>query len=135
MSTIGKSIATTISMTVLVLSLAVVSPTAAIGKGNKRTGNPARFRQGQSDRRRDNSLDNPASGGFRKRNVRPSGTGVTVSGDGVGFAPRASGTRSLLHGDFSSFGSNIRRSNPGFKTLSGMDSETEVIATLRPRNR
>ena len=42
MSTIQKSIATTISMIVLVISLAVVSPTTAIGKGNKRAGNTAR---------------------------------------------------------------------------------------------
>ena len=42
MSTIKKSIATTISMIVLVLSLAVISPTTAIGKGNKRTANTAR---------------------------------------------------------------------------------------------
>ena len=45
MSTIGKSIATTISMIVVVLSLAVVCPTAARGNGNKRTGSPARSQQ------------------------------------------------------------------------------------------
>ena len=42
MSTIEKSISATISMIVLVLSLAVVGPTTAMGKGNKRTGNQAR---------------------------------------------------------------------------------------------
>ena len=41
MSTIEKSISVTISMIVLVLSLAVVGPTTAMGKGNKRTGNQA----------------------------------------------------------------------------------------------
>ena len=45
MSTIGKSIVTTISMIVVVLSLAVVSPTTARGNGNKRTRNPARSQQ------------------------------------------------------------------------------------------
>ena len=42
MSTIEKTIATTISMIVLVLSMVVVSPTTAMGKGIKRTGNQAR---------------------------------------------------------------------------------------------
>src|SRR6185503_14872574 len=60
MSTVEKTTATTISMIVLVLSLAV-GPTTASGKGNKRTGNTARSQQGPN---------------LKERNVRPSGTSL-----------------------------------------------------------
>ena len=94
MSIIGKSIAPTISMIMLVVSLAVVSSTTAMGKGNRRTGNSARFQQGTD---------------VKRRNVSPSRTQLRSA------SPR---TRSFLHGDFSSFDSNIRRTNRGFIDLS-----------------
>ena len=91
MSTIVKSITTTIGMVVLVLSFAVVSPQIALGKGNKRTWSPARFQHATNLSRR----------------LGPSSTRLRSA---------ASGTRSimLLHGDFSSFGANVRRTSPGF---------------------
>ena len=91
MSTIVKSIATTIGIVVLVLSFAVASPQIALGRGNKRTWSPARFQHATN---------------LSSRRLGPSSTRL-------GSAP--SGTRSImLHGDFSSFASNVRRTNTGF---------------------
>ena len=52
MNQIVKRIATTISMIVAVVSLAAVSPTASMGKGNRPTGNPARAQQATNSQRR-----------------------------------------------------------------------------------
>ena len=68
MSTIRKSTSATISMIALVLSLAVVSPTTAIGKGNRRTKSPDSSQQGT----------NP-----KGRNLRPSGTGLRSAASGT----------------------------------------------------
>jgi hypothetical protein len=133
MSATSKNIAM-VRIIGMILSLAVIGPATAFGKGNKRTGNPARS-QGTS---------------INRRGVSPTSTGLRSA---------TSGTRSLLHGDFSTFGSNVR-TNPGyidasniygsadvrarralqpqvrgFKTMSGMDSETEVVARPGQRNR
>ena len=64
MSIMGKSMATTISMIMLVLSLAVVSPTTAVGKGIRRTGTEARAQQETN---------------LKVRNLRQSGKGLRAA--------------------------------------------------------
>ena len=111
MSTIVKSIAT-IGVVVLVLSFAVVSPQTALGKGNKRTWSAARFQHATN---------------LSSRRLGPSGTRLRTG---------ASGARSsmLLHGDFSSFASNVRRTNPGFIDASNIyGSEGIKAASIRTR--
>ena len=79
MSTVGKSIATTISMIVVLLSLAVVSPATALGNGNKRTGNPSRSQQSHNMKARNAS---PRSAALVTSN--PKWRPPTVSMDYIG---------------------------------------------------
>jgi hypothetical protein len=112
MSTIVKSIATTIGMVVLLLSFAVVSPQIALGKGNKRAWSPARFQHANLSSRR----LGPSSARLRSA---------------------ASGSRSimLLHGDFSSFPSNVRRTSPGFIDASNIYGSEGIRSRKTVRSR
>ena len=97
MSTLSRSTATTISLIALVLSLAVVSPTKASGKGRRRTANPAEGQHVQN------------LGG---RNVSPSGSALRS----------ASGTLNSKRGAIVGYGyegTSVRRTSQMFHGTSG----------------
>ena len=113
MSTIVKSIATTIGMVVLLLSFAVVSPQIALGKGNKRAWSPARFQHATN---------------LSSRRLGPSSARLRSA---------ISGSRSimLLHGDFSSFAANVRRTSPGFIDASNIYGSEGIRSRKTVRSR
>ena len=87
MRTSGKRIATAIGM-IVVLSLAFVGQTSAMGKGNKQTGNMSRFQQGQNLKRRNGSQSGTCIRSVASSTRHPKGLFANGEDDPVAFKGR-----------------------------------------------